>query len=144
MTDPATRALFAPAVAQAGLTLLVWIALYVARLGELRRRRIDPQALATSRLAAGALEDVAAADNFRNLFEVPVLFFAALPALALLGAAGPAAVALAWAFVALRALHSLIHLTYNRVVHRFVVYVLGTLCAFALWGLVALALVEAA
>lgn len=144
MIDPGTRALLAPAVAQAGLTLLVWVALYVARLREMRRRRIDPQSLATSRQAAGALDDVAAADNFRNLFEVPVLFFAALPALALLGAAGPAAVTLAWAFVALRALHSLIHLTYNRVVHRFVVYVLGTLSAFALWGLVALALVEAA
>lgn len=45
--------------------------------------------------------------------------------------------ALAWSFVALRTAHSLIHVTYNRVVHRFAVYVLGTLCVFAMWALFA-------
>jgi hypothetical protein len=50
------------------------------------------------------------------------------------------ALALAWAFVALRALHSLIHVTYNRVVHRFAAYAASTLCVFALWGLLAVTL----
>ncbi len=141
---PAARLLLWPALAQVLLTLLVWVALYAARLPEIARRRLDPQQLATSRLAAGVLEDVAAADNFRNLFEVPVLFLAVLPLLVLADAAGPAAVALAWGFVALRVLHSLIHLTYNRVVHRFLAYAASTLCAFALWGLLAAALWRAA
>lgn len=133
-------ALVWPVVAQVALTATVWVLLYVARLGEMSRRQIDPQRVADSRLAAGVLENVAAADNFRNLFEVPVLFYAVVPLLILVHAASRAALVLAWAFVALRALHSLIHLTYNRVVHRFAAYALGTLCVFGLWGVLAVAL----
>ena len=36
--------------------------------------------------------------------------------------------------MALRALHSLIHVTYNRVVHRFLVYVASTLLLFGMWA----------
>ena len=123
-----------PLIAQAALTAIVWVLLYIARLGEMRARRIDPERVKTSRLAAGVLENVAAADNFRNLFEVPVLFFAVGTLLALTHRAGPVEVALAWGYVALRALHSFIHVTYNRVVHRFFVYAASTLVVFALWA----------
>jgi hypothetical protein len=138
--EPATRAILWPVLAQAALTAAVWVALYVARLGELRRRGIDPERLADSRRAAGVLEHVAAADNFRNLFEVPVLFYALVPLLVLSHAVTGAEVALAWAFVACRVLHSAIHITYNRVVHRFTAYAAGTLCVFAMWALFGLAL----
>lgn len=140
MTDPATRAILWPVLAQVALTAAVWVALYVARLGEMRRRRIDPQQVATSRVAAGVLENVAAADNFRNLFEVPVLFYALVPLLVLAHAVTGAELALAWAFVALRALHSAIHIGYNRVVHRFAAYAASTLCVFAMWLLLGAAL----
>ena len=126
-----------PMVAQVALTALVWVCLYVARLGEMSARRIDPQSVRTSRHAAGVLENVAAADNFRNLFEVPVLFFAACCVLLATGRVGSLALDLAWAFVALRALHSLIHISYNRVLHRFAAYALSTLCVFALWAVIA-------
>jgi hypothetical protein len=140
MTELGARALLLPVLAQVALTAVVWIVLYVHRLGEMARRHIDPELLATSRLAAGVLEDVAAADNFRNLFEVPVLFYAVAPLLVLAHGATVVTVVLAWAFVALRALHSAIHLTYNRVVHRFAAYVASTLCVFAMWGLLGVAL----
>ena len=126
-----------PLIAQVALTAAVWVALYVARLGEMSARGIDPQRVRTSQLAAGVLTNVAAADNFRNLFEVPVLFFAAGILLAFLGHASALELALAWAYVGLRALHSLIHLSYNRVVHRFAAYAASTLVVFALWGLLA-------
>ena len=140
MTDPGVRAILWPVFAQVVLTAAVWVALYVARLGELHRRRLDPQGLATSRLAAGVLENVAAADNFRNLFEVPVLFYAVVPLLVLANAATGTAVTLGWAFVALRTAHSVIHITYNRVVHRFAAYAASTLCVFAMWALLGVAL----
>ncbi len=143
MTDPASRAILWPVIAQVALTAAVWVALYVARLGEMRRRRIDPQQVATSRLAAGVLDDVAAADNFRNLFEAPVLFYALVPLLLLTNAVSGAELALAWAFVALRALHSVIHIGYNRVVHRFSAYAASTLCLFAMWLLFAAGLWQA-
>ena len=126
-----------PMVAQVALTAAVWVALYIARIGEMNARRINPQSVRTSRLAAGVLENVAAADNFRNLFEVPVLFFAVCLAFAVSARTSPGAVVLAWLYVALRAAHSLIHLSYNRVMHRFTVYAASTLTVFALWLLFA-------
>ena len=84
-----------------------------------------------------ALQDIAPADNFRNLFEVPVLFFAVCCALAVTDTVTGIQLALAWAFVALRAAHSFIHVTYNRVMHRFTVYVASTICVFAMWALFA-------
>ncbi len=129
MTDP----IWLPCAALVGLTALVWLKLYVDRLGEMRTKGIDPQALARARDAAG-LERSAAADNFRNLFEVPVLFYVLCIALVLNGGSTPAYVRAAWAYVALRAVHSLIHVTYNRVVHRFLVYVTSTLLLFGMWA----------
>ena len=126
-----------PMVAQVALIAVVWVCLYVARLGEMSRRRIDPQSVRTSRHAAGVLENVAAADNFRNLFEVPVLFFAGCGVLLATGLAGTPELVFAWTFVALRALHSAIHIGYNRVLHRFAAYALSTLVVFALWALIA-------
>jgi hypothetical protein len=133
-------AIFWPVIAQVALVALVWIRLYFTRIGEMRRRRISAQALADSR-AAATLEDVTPADNFRNLFEVPVLFFAVSLALAVTDTVTPLQLALAWTFVGLRALHSLIHVTYNRVIHRFAVYVASTLVVFAMWALFATSLV---
>jgi hypothetical protein len=133
------NAIFWPMIAQAGLTAAAWVWMYVVRLGEMHRRRIDPQSLADSRMAA-ALEDVTPADNLRNLFEMPVLFFAVCLALAITDLATTAQLALAWLYVGLRAVHSLIHVTYNRVMHRFMVHVASTLVVFAMWGLFAVSL----
>jgi hypothetical protein len=129
MSDP----VWLPCAAMAGLTAAVWVKLYADRLGEMRRRRIAPQALATAQTAS-QLERPQAAENFRNLFEVPVLFYVLCIALALNGGATPGFVGAAWAYVFLRAAHSLIHVTYNRVTHRFLVYVASTLLLFGMWA----------
>ncbi len=126
-------AIWLPCAAMVGLTALVWVKLYRDRIGEMLEKRIDAQELATVRAAAGRLERPEAAENFRNLFEVPVLFYVLCIALILNGGSTPGFVAAAWAYVALRALHSLIHVTYNRVMHRFLVYVASTLLLFGMW-----------
>jgi hypothetical protein len=64
---------------------------------------------------------------------VPVLFYVLCIFLFLTGTVTPLFVAAAWAYVALRALHSLIHITYNRVNHRFAAYALSTLLLFTMW-----------
>ena len=130
MSDP----IWMPCAAMVGLTAVVWVKLYADRLGEMRAKRIDPQAFASVRAAADQLERTAAADNFRNLFEVPVLFYVLCAALVLNGGSAPGFVSAAWAYVALRAVHSLIHVTYNRVTHRFLVYVASTLLLFGMWA----------
>ena len=89
---------------------------------------------------ARLLTDTRASDNFRNLFELPVLFYVAVFVAMLTDQVTPISIALAWAFVALRVLHSAVHCTYNRVMHRFVLYVAGALVLFAWWAYLAVGL----
>ncbi|TQM12629.1 hypothetical protein FB548_1475 [Pseudoxanthomonas sp. 3HH-4] len=139
---PATAILW-PAVAMAGLTFLVWVRLYQLRLGEMARKRIDAQALGSAADAVRLLADTRASDNFRNLFELPVLFYAGVLMSAQLGVADTASLVLAWSFVGLRAVHSVVHCTFNHVMTRFVAYALATLVLFAFWVRLALALAAA-
>ncbi|MDX1528689.1 MAG: MAPEG family protein [Gammaproteobacteria bacterium] len=125
------------------LTAVVWTRMYAVRLSEIRTRRIDPQSLATRGSASRLLENTAAAENFGNLFEVPVLFSAVCLALALTGAATAIQLLLAWTFVSLRVAHSFIHLGSNRVIYRFAAHVLATVTVFFMWILFAIQLVKA-
>lgn len=129
------RQFFWPMLAQVAVIAAVWVRLYVVRVAELRERRINPQKLARSGPKSELLRNTNAADNFNNLFEVPVLFFVICLALAASGTQSPLLLTLAWSFVALRALHSIIQTTYNKVIHRFPVYVTSTLVVFAMWAL---------
>jgi len=132
-----------PCAGMAALTAAVWVKLYVDRIGEMQARRIHPQKLASSEQARTTLVRTGASDNFRNLFELPVLFYALCLALAVSGLGTPAFAAAAWLYVALRALHSFIHVTYNRVWHRFIVYAASSLWLFGLWAAFAVRLVQA-
>jgi hypothetical protein len=132
------KSIFWPMCALVLLTGIVWAWMYVDRIGEMRAKHIAPQRLPTAREAATILERTAAADNFRNLFEIPVLFYVLCGMLALTGLVTPLQVGLAWLYVALRATHSLVHITYNRVSHRFTVHLVSTLCVFFMWGVFAI------
>lgn len=127
-----------PCLAMVGITILVWIHMYVERIGEMRARGIQPQDIASSRQAAALLQNVKAAENFQNLFEVPVLFYTLCALLIATQSVSTLFVVGAWVFVVLRGLQSLVHCTYNHVMHRFILYVLSTLTVFALWGMFAI------
>jgi len=133
----ADNAIFLPALVMAALTFVVWWRMYFTRIGQMKRERIHPQSVATSAQAAAKLTDSRAADNFRNLFELPVLFYLALVVAAQAGLASAVVLALAWLFVALRIVHSWIQCTYNKVMHRFYVYVSGGMVLWVLWGMLA-------
>ncbi|MFS8138519.1 MAG: MAPEG family protein [Thermomonas sp.] len=128
---------FWPAVAMALLSAIVWLRLYWVRIPEMRRRKIQPQSLAQSAQRDTAFEDTRASDNFKNLFELPVLFYLALFVAHASGQVGSTVVFLAWLFVALRWLHSGIQCSYNRVMHRFTIYLLGGVVLWLLWALLA-------
>jgi len=131
------HAILFPALAMVALTIVVWFRMYTSRVAEMRRERIHPQSVATSAQMAARITDTRASDNFRNLFELPVLFYVALLVLAWTGHVTPVTLLLAWLFVALRVLHSAIHCTYNRVVHRFYAYLAGGVVLWVLWGVIA-------
>jgi hypothetical protein len=118
------------------LVLVVGLRLMWTRVSGMRQKRIHPQAVATAQQMTARLPEapaMQAADNFRNLFEVPVLFYA-LCALSLATGLTPYwLVAGLWLFVALRGVHSFIHCTYNKVMHRFAAFVASFLLLVLLW-----------
>ena len=71
--------------------------------------------------------------NLMNLLELPMLFYVVCVLLFVTAGANHLAVVLAWAYVALRIVHSLVHLTYNRVVHRLAVFATSCVALVVLW-----------
>lgn len=132
MTHGANTQILWPFLSMMLLTMLVWMYMYVLRLGHIAKARIDPQELTTAYRAAKHFPEHIAypADNLRNLFEMPVLFYALCVYLYVTATVDSLTVVLAWTFVALRAVHSAIHCTINRVHWRFIAYMLSSI---ALW-----------
>lgn len=89
-------------------------------------------------------EDIAVTSrHFVNLFEAPVLFYVAVVIAHVTGQTGLAPVALAWAYVAARVVHSFIHLGSNDVLWRFRVYGVSWMVLAALWVVLGLGLAGA-
>jgi hypothetical protein len=78
-----------------------------------------------------------------NQFQLPVLFYAAVPLTLWLGGAGWIEVILGGTFVVLRYMHAAIHVTDNNVPRRFFVYSAGFFVLLAYWIVVAVRLVLA-
>ena len=120
------------------LTFTVWVFMYVTRISEMRRKRIDAQKLDTRVHAQALLSDSAVvADNLKNLFEMPILFYTGILLSMVLMIQDPLLVQLSWGFVALRLVHSFVHCTYNRVMHRFVAYLASSLVLMLIWARIA-------
>jgi len=123
-----------PLLVQVLLTFIVWIYLFAWRIPEIKRKGIDPQRLRDRAAAHELLPDSApSSNNLKNLFELPVLFYAAVLLSLVLMIQDPLLVQLAWGFVIMRVLHSVIHCTYNDVNHRFAAYALSTLFLLFMW-----------
>jgi hypothetical protein len=129
-----------PPTALVFLTGFVWLRLGSDRLGELRSRRIHPQQVATSKQMNETMQNVQSADHFRNLFEVPVLFYVLCAFLAVTRLTTLLLLACAWGYVMLRAAHTYVHLTSNKVVRRFQVFVASTIVLYVMWGIFAVRL----
>ena len=107
--------------------------LYVTRIGEMFRKKVRTQDLADPARWDALKGVVNPSDNFENLFEIPVLFYVALLVIYVTQLTDPFYVGAGWAFVALRCIHSFIHCTYNRIMHRFIAYALSSFILWALW-----------
>ena len=73
-------------------------------------------------------------DNLKNLFEIPVLFYALALYLFARGQVDAVYVSTAWIFVVFRALHSAVHCTFNMVMLRFYLYLIATLAVWFMLG----------
>ena len=129
--------LLGPAFALVLLTFVVWCLMYLRRIREMKSKRISPQKVATRQAAAALLEDTAASSNFSNLLEAPILFYALVAIAAGTELITTAMVVMAWTYVGLRYAHSFVHLTYNKVMHRFQLYVVSCAVLWAMWIMLA-------
>jgi hypothetical protein len=120
--------LVAPVMALVAWSLLIWLWMYVQRLPAMSKAGMKPQEAAFP----GSLNGLPAAtrqaaDNYNHLMEQPTIFYAAALAIQVAGHGDPLAITLAWTFVGLRVLHSLIQVSINVVLLRFLAFSAATL-----------------
>jgi len=125
-------AIFSPFFAMLFLTFVVWVYMYVRRISLIAKSEIDSQKLAVpGTLAQMSPAEVSnPSDNLKNLFEIPVLFYALVLYLFVTQQVDNVYVYAAWIFIIFRTLHSIVHCTFNYVMLRFYLY-LGS--AIAVW-----------
>lgn len=137
------HAILLPPTALALLTAVVFGRMYKDRIAEMRARRIHPQQVATSKQSADTLQNVTASDHYRNLFEAPVLFYALCGYLAITQLTTVLLLACAWGYVLLRAAHTFVHLTSNKVIRRFQLFFASSMVLFVMWLLFLMRLITA-
>ena len=138
--DP--RLIFWPAVAMVVLTIIVTFKMFFERKGQIEAEGIRWREVATSSKMNGRLADTRAADNFRNLFEVPTLLYVALVVAFLTAQVNMLTLALAWLFVASRYVHSAIHCGGNRIRYRLPAFFFGCIVLWVFWGVIAFGLLK--
>ena len=123
-----TQDILNPVLATLLLTAVVWVAMLVTRMRGFSDVK-DPSEMDTRDKVQAKLTGAArqTSDNFDNLLEVPLLFYALAAVLALSGVVSGLYVVCAWIFFVFRCLHSLVHCTYNNVMHRFLCYLVATI-----------------
>lgn len=125
-----------PIVALVAWTLVMHIWMYAARIPAMNRAGISLKGRAGTRGGAleGKIPDEAnwKAHNYNHLMEQPTIFYAVALSLALMDFGGGINLYLAWGYVVLRILHSLVQATVNVVTYRFLLFSLASLCLLGL------------
>lgn len=123
------NAIFSPFFAMVFVTLVVWVYLYIRRITFLNNTKLAPKELAVPGMLAQISPPGVSnpSDNFKNLFEIPVLFYALVLYLFITNQVDAVYVNAAWIFVGFRALHSIVHCTFNLILLRFYLYLFSTL-----------------
>ena len=123
-----------PTFALVALIFIVWLTLFVQRFRHIKRNPPRAEDFSTGAGAMRYFEPVEMpANNLRNLFEMPVLYFALVPLLLIAHHANHIQVLLAWIFVVFRAAHSVVHVASGRVMPRFMVYLVSCGVLSAMW-----------
>lgn len=128
--------LLQPMVALILWTMLIWLWMYATRIPAMNKAKIDSANLVGAK--GGDLDELLPpevqwkAHNYNHLLTEPTLFYAICVVLILSGQDFGLNQTIAWAYVALRVLHSLVQVTINRVIFRFLLFALSSLCIIAL------------
>lgn len=129
--------IFWPAFAQVLLTIVVLLALGRARAVSMKARKQSLDDIAMNRPTDWDEQATKASNLYKNNFEMPVLFFACIGFALALQINSPVLVALAWLFVATRAVQSYVHLGANQVTYRGSAFLVGGLAVLLMWIMLA-------
>jgi hypothetical protein len=124
--------MIAPVVALIIWSLVMLIWLYATRIPAMAKAKIRPGKATKAdmeNLPGGAAN---VANNYNHLMEQPTLFYAVCFALQFLDQAHPINIGLAWLYVAIRVVHSLVQATINYIPLRFFIFVAGSIVLAAL------------
>lgn len=132
-----------PLLAMFVLVVLVAATMLRRRIAFYKTNRVHPQKTATSAQMAAVMPDSRAPDNFRNLFELPVMFYVAVLTIYITNNFSMTFLALAWGYVVARYAHSFIHCTSNNVMHRFYAFVTSCTLLSCIWLMLAYQLLKA-
>jgi hypothetical protein len=125
--SPLLHSILTPALALIVWTLVMCVWLYVVRIPAISKAGINPQdAQEPTSLDALPLRVRQVAYNYNHLMEQPTLFYALVFYTYLAGQQGGANIVIAWTYVALRIVHSLVQATVNLVLLRFTIFALST------------------
>ena len=133
-----------PLLAMFALVVMVAVTMFRRRVAFYKSNRVHPQKTATSAQMAAVMPDQRAPDNFRNLFELPVMFYVAVLTLYVTQLVILPQLVLAWIYVAARYTHSYIHCTSNVVMRRFYAFLVSCLTLLAMWIVLAIQLLTKA
>ena len=128
-----------PVLALACLTLSVLVVLGILRMGGIATGRLPQAYYRLFRHSDDQEPDFfrAISRNYHNLLEIPVLFYVGCLVAYTADLVSQSLVSLAWAYVALRAVHTAIHVGYNRLSHRMAAFVTSSLVLIAFWVVLA-------
>lgn len=125
-----------PVVALLAWTMVMWLWMYATRIPAMLKAGIDAKGLVgtTGASLRAQLPDRVSwkADNYNHLHEAPTLFYAVAIVLAVIGQGDGMNATIAWAYVALRVLHSIVQATVNKVALRFALFALSSIALMVL------------
>lgn len=126
--------LLLPIIALVGWTFVMWVWMYATRIPAIQKAQVDMEALSRTGAPLDLPPEVSrVADNYNHLHEQPTIFYATALVAQLAGGVDAVTVALAWGYVGLRIVHSLVQATRNVIPLRFAVFTLGSLVLLAIW-----------
>ena len=115
-------------------SMVMWAWLYATRIPAIQKAKVpmDPN-MTSADLAAAIPPSVRwKADNYNHLMEQPTIFYATALALAVAGLGEGLNAQLAWGYVGVRIVHSLVQATTNIIMVRFSLFMIGSLVLLAL------------
>ena len=119
-------------------TMVMWVWMYATRIPAINKLPKPTEPGADQGWTGAMLEGLIPreiqwkAHNYNHLHEAPTVFYAVALALAMIGAGEGMNATIAWAYVAIRIVHSIYQATINKVMPRFVLFSLSSLCLIAL------------